>query len=125
MRKEKEFHRAARAALVERIHGMDRALSLYKEGSRETDDEALLPSDVLSLRTRVCLDLELSWGGPSDWVRVYLEEGCISDVEYHYRDWFHHESVHLPVKEYETVVAWARDVVMVGALAEQRDKTAP
>lgn len=31
----------------------------------------------------------LSWGGPSDFLKVYqAEDGYINKIEYHYQDWF-------------------------------------
>lgn len=110
-----ELHEKAVDSLEGRVAGMARALSISECWKREEDDEALSSNDVLSIRERQCLDIELGTGGPADWVRVYLEEGCISDVEYHYAEMFEHEEVYLSANDYETIVAWARDVLMVDA----------
>lgn len=113
--KKNELHKKAVDSLDGRVASMRRALSISECWKREDDDEVLSFNDVLSIRERQCLDIELGTGGPADWVRVYLEEGCISDVEYHYAEMFEHEAVHLPPNEYDVIVAWARDVLMVGA----------
>lgn len=114
MNKKKVFHTRAVEALNNRVVGMKRALEEINREKWETDDAALTSSDVLSVRERKCFDIELSWGGPADYVRVYLENNCVSDVEYHYTDWGEHEEVRLSCKEYDTLVAWARDVFEIG-----------
>jgi hypothetical protein len=52
-------------------------------------------------------DIQFSWGGPSDWVRVYVDEDKkIGHVEYHYADWGVHEQLPLTEKEEEAVLNW-------------------
>lgn len=99
MNKKKEFHKTAQHSLSDRVEGMRRALEIDESEKRDADEAALTPADVLAIRERKCLDIEFSAGGPADWVRVYLEDGVVSDVEYHYADWFEHEEVYLPVAE--------------------------
>ena len=35
--------------------------------------------------------IELSWGGPADWLEVWVDQdGTVDHVRYHFADWFDH-----------------------------------
>jgi hypothetical protein len=80
---------------------------LLKSQSDQIDENALTGEDILCVMPRTYYDIQFSWGGPSDWVRVYVDEDKdIEHVEYHYADWGTHEQLPLTDKEEETILAW-------------------
>jgi hypothetical protein len=42
----------------------------------------------LSVSSRVITEIQLSWGGPSDSLKVEHDENHIYRVTYHFQDWF-------------------------------------
>jgi len=42
----------------------------------------------LSISTRLVTKIELSWGGPSDFLTVEHDENHLYAVTYHFQDWF-------------------------------------
>lgn len=42
----------------------------------------------LAVSTRLVTKIELSWGGPSDFLTVEHDENHIYGVTYHFQDWF-------------------------------------
>lgn len=50
----------------------------------------------LSVDRITVIKIQLSTGGPGDWIEVYTESsGEIIRVTYHYNDWFDHASVNV------------------------------
>lgn len=69
------------------------------------DDAAIeeLDTSILSLDTKMVVRIQISWGGPADYVEVELSKDEhdryteISGVTYHFADWFDHAE--RPVQE--------------------------
>lgn len=48
----------------------------------------------LSIDRITIVKIQLSTGGPGDWIEIYMyESGEIQKVTYHFNDWFDHASV--------------------------------
>jgi hypothetical protein len=73
----------------------------------------------ISLEKTFSIKIELSWGGPSDYIEVLLEgNGEIIKAEYHFADWFDHASI-LIEKEtamYEYVVRLVEFFIETGGI---------
>lgn len=41
------------------------------------------------------LKIQLSTGGPGDWLECYLSDNALYKVEYHFNDWFDHAQVNV------------------------------
>jgi len=60
----------------------------------DADDDYHLPrqcfeEDYLAVSIRKVVRIELSWGGPQDYVKLeYDQDGYLIDGSYHYLDWF-------------------------------------
>lgn len=65
--------------------------------TRKRDDDNADEGEVLGVSVKVTVELrvELSTGGPGDWLtaELDLEDGTISDVRYHFAPWFDHADV--------------------------------
>lgn len=47
------------------------------------------------------IKIELSWGGPSDYIMVDVyDDGEIKSAEYHFADWFDHAKMNIPKGSY-------------------------
>ena len=61
-------------------------LKRYNKGSEEAFEE--WNNYPLDVDTRKVTKIELSWGGPSDFLKVEHDGREIYSVEYHFQDWF-------------------------------------
>jgi len=50
----------------------------------------LIEQSVLGVSTCVSMRIELSTGGPGDWLEAELDEREVLAVSYHFNDWFDH-----------------------------------
>ena len=61
----------------------------------------------LGLEVRPVLSVQLSWGGPSDWLEIELENDSGHDIRrvtYHFADWFDHAE--REVSEHDAPALW-------------------
>lgn len=101
----------AERLLAERLAGMRRALA-----TAEPDEDALTETQILGITRRQVWDIQLSWGGPADWLRVWLDEaGHVHAVEYHYADWFYHHAPALTEPERAILTEWVERFVALEA----------
>jgi hypothetical protein len=66
------------------------------ESSNEEESEngyIDLDAYPLSFEEYSVIKVLLSWGGPGDWLEIYLNNANIIKVEYHFNDWFDHAQV--------------------------------
>jgi hypothetical protein len=66
------------------------------EGSNDQEIENgydELDAYPLSFEQYSVIKVLLSWGGPGDWLEIYLNYDNIFKVEYHFNDWFDHAQV--------------------------------
>jgi hypothetical protein len=82
----------------------------------ERDREELTPEEVqeqaqtaiyelpLSVETHYVVRIDLSTGGPGDWLEAHVDaaDKTISRIEYHFNDWFDHASRVLDGEEFDT-----------------------
>ena len=79
-----------------------RAQALVRKGKGEAAAKTL---EALCIEARTELHVLLSWGGPSDGFRIYIDEdgtpvaGC-----YYFANWSEHEEFDLTTEEVEAVV---------------------
>ena len=79
-----------------------RAQALVRKGKDEAAEDVL---EALCIEARTELHVLLSWGGPSDGFRIYIDEdgtplsGC-----YYFDTWGEHEEFVLTTEEVEAVV---------------------
>lgn len=58
---------------------------MEREGTDHLDE------DLLAISTKVVMRIELSTGGPGDWIEAELDEDRdVQAVSYHFNDWFDH-----------------------------------
>ena len=60
------------------------------DDDRDAADAELIP---LGLEVRPVVSVQLSWGGPADWLEIELENDGGHDIRrvtYHFADWFDH-----------------------------------
>lgn len=83
---------------------LDQVSRAKDEDEREAAYEELSP---LSIELKPVVKVLLSWGGPSDWLEIGLDNTSAHSVErvtYHYADWFDHAE--REVSEYEAPALW-------------------
>lgn len=59
-----------------------------EEGENGQDGFEIWNEYPLCVNTRKVTKIELSWGGPSDFLKVEHEGAEVYSVEYHFQDWF-------------------------------------
>jgi hypothetical protein len=89
-------------ALEEDIAGVIQA---YYNG----DEEEAWNNYPLSVRDYQVTKVELSWGGPSDFLKIFHEGTEIYSVEYHFQDWF--DGAMRKVSQDSKVWEYARTVI--------------
>ncbi len=112
--KKREQEINAEALCKRRLEAMQHAIDIEDYEELEQDENALRASDVLAVDKRVSFDVELSWGGPADRIRFYVEGYDLVDVEYHYSDWFYHYEVELSPDERQTILDWGERILDLG-----------
>lgn len=87
-----------------------------KADSGEEDGDQELFEYGLGVSKKLMFKVELSWGGPSDWLEVVVsadgehpDARGIESVTYHFADWFDHAS--LPVSTDEPAWRYAEWVI--------------
>lgn len=84
------------------------------DAARET-----LQGYPLAVSSRVVFHIDLSTGGPGDWLEVFCDverhehwtEYTAERITYHYADWFDHASRELDGPDFDTAETFARSVV--------------
>jgi len=73
----------------------DEPFNGYEDASDDLYDFAL------GYNVRTIVDIQLSTGGPADWLEVHVDNGgkfpVIEGMKYHYSDWFDHAVVTVDV----------------------------
>lgn len=68
---------------------------------------------ALSMETYSCVRIDLSTGGPGDWLEVIVDDDDdIRKVTYHFNDWFDHAS--MPVDSNSYLWQYASDMIQNG-----------
>jgi len=69
---------------------LEEEISTILEGYYSGDDEGMEAyyNYPLAISSRIVTKIELSWGGPSDFLKVEHDENHIYSVMYHFQDWF-------------------------------------
>jgi len=97
--------------------------ALHKAADSGADgeyDEILdgMYGEVLGVSETTVYKVELSWGGPSDWLEVVCEGEKhaqeITRIIYHFTDWFDHAEIELEGEEYDVTADWVSHVLPIG-----------
>ena len=59
--------------------------------------------------------IDLSTGGPGDWLEVMVRAGEIIRAEYHFQDWGDHASQNLTGQEFKDAVTFAQNFIDLDA----------
>lgn len=81
------------------------------ESARERMDE--MP---LSVSRQVVHRIDLSTGGPADWLEVFMDSGdesTIARIVYHFADWFDHAETVLDGADFDAAERFAREVLVI------------
>ena len=89
-------------ALEEDVAGI---IQQYYDG----DEEGIWNNYPLAVSTRQLTKVELSWGGPSDFLTIDHDGAEIYGVTYHFQDWF--DGATRSVREGSKVWEYARTVI--------------
>jgi hypothetical protein len=91
---------------------------LAREDPDEGDDE--LPSlneYGLGSTVRYAIKVELSTGGPADYITATVDGGDVVNAQYHFADWFDHAEKGLSGDELATVEQWLGALFDLDSLA--------
>ena len=81
-------------------HLKDRMKEIKKANNDEEKREEF-EQGVLAISKKLHYKIELSWGGPFDWLEVIVDNKEIEDIIYHFADWHVHEEEYLNDEEFE------------------------
>ena len=96
-----------------RLEDWRELFALEASDDDEKREEAFQQLDEypLSVELRRTVRIDLSTGGPGDWLEVQLDhDGDPGRIEYHFNDWFDHAAVTLEGEDYEIAERFARYV---------------
>ena len=62
-------------------------------------------SPALSIEKEEVITICLSWGGPADYLEVWLKDGEVTKMQYRYSDWF--DTATMPVDESSPLYKYA------------------
>lgn len=65
----------------------------------------------LGLSTYKVHRIELSTGGPADYLEVFVDDGDIQRIVYHFADWFDHASCALTGAEFDAAEAFVLNLI--------------
>ena len=96
---------------------------LARDDPDEGDDELPgLYEYPLGVTVRYALRVELSTGGPADYITATADrDGAILDARYHFADWYDHASCELVGDDLDTAEAFLAALVPLDNLAESAD----
>jgi len=97
-----EKQQSTRERMLE--HLKDRIKEI-KEANRDEEKREEFEQGILAVSKKIHYKIELSWGGPSDWLEAIADENSkeIEDIIYHFADWGTHEEECLNDEEFEEV----------------------
>lgn len=58
--------------------------------------ETSIDEFALGFSTYKVIKIELSWGGPADFIEAFVSDGELIKVVYHYQDWFDGAQMNVP-----------------------------
>ena len=83
----------------------------------EQDDEGAqdeLYEYPLAVSSSKVYRIDLSTGGPGDWLEVHVdaEDSQVTRIEYHFNDWFDHAQVDLRDEDFETAERFVSNFIV-------------
>ena len=104
---EEENETHATACLLSRVSSMRNTLDHPHD---ETVQDEL--DNILEIRRKLCFEILLSWGGPSEWVRIIVDNEEIEHISFHYANWFYVQEVALDHDQEEVLRDWAHSYIL-------------
>jgi len=97
-----EKQQSTRERMLE--HLKDRMKEI-KEANRDEEKREEFEQSILAVTKKLHYKVELSFGGPADWLEVIADKDNkeIEDIIYHFSDWHVHEEEYLNDEEFEEV----------------------
>jgi hypothetical protein len=75
-------------------------IAKFRENASSSEyDEYSLMEFPLAFKTTKCVKIELSWGGPSDYIEAFVDDGSVTKAIYHFADWFDHAQMVIHQKD--------------------------
>ncbi len=87
----------------EEIKNLEKVAALLSMGKETEEVEEYC--DPLSIEERKEITILLSWGGPSDGYRLYIQDGEVIEGFYFFADWFEYEQYKLSSDELDLVLS--------------------
>lgn len=77
----------------------------------DNDEDAYdeLNNLALGIESKKVIKIELSTGGPADWVEVWCDDSQILEMYYHFSDWFDHAE--RKISETSSLWTWCESVI--------------
>ncbi len=87
------------------IEHMKDRMKEIKEANGNEEKREKFGQSILAVSKRIHYKIELSWGGPADWLEILVDEDNkeIEDIIYYFADWYVHEQESLNDEEFEEV----------------------
>ena len=87
------------------IDHMKSRMKEIKKANKDEEKREEFEQNILAISKKLHYKVELSWGGPADWLEVIADENNkeIEDIIYHFADWGTHEEECLNNEEFEEV----------------------
>lgn len=84
-----------------------------KQFSDPAEAEELMAS-ALALSKQVVYKLELSWGGPGDGFKIFVnaDQSEVEDIVYYFADWFVYEERSLGQEEFDKVYPYIAALIL-------------
>ncbi len=101
--------------LTSRLEWFTELSDAVTQASESDDSDAIddayqtIYESPLAISTRKVIRVELSTGGPGDWLEYQVdpEDNACERITYHFQDWFDHAERTLDGDEYDTAYAYA------------------
>lgn len=84
---------------------------LWTKAFEDCDDEASeeLWNLALDITSKKVIRIDLSTGGPADWIEVWCDDYGISEMVYHFSDWFDHAE--RKISDSSMLWTWAESLI--------------
>ena len=85
------------------LDNLESRIKEIKEANGNEEKREEFEQGILAVSKKLHYKIELSWGGPADWLEVITDEDNkeIEDIIYHFADWNTHEEEYLNNEEFK------------------------
>ena len=97
----------------------DLRVMLGRDDPFEGDDDLPGLNDYgLGSEVRYAIRIDLSTGGPADYVTATVADGEVLNAQYHFADWFDHAEQSLGGEDFATVEQWLSTLFDLDSLGD-------